>query len=205
MPGPKDPTVDVVEKTTPFKGYFQVDQYRLRHRTYEGGFTGIMQREVFERGHAAAVVLYDADLDQLVMIEQFRVGAHAAGWHPWMWEIVAGIIEDGETAEEVIRREVVEEANCPVQALEPLISFLVTPGGSSESIALFCGQVDSATVGGVHGLAEEHEDIRVTAIGVEDVFTMLDAGEIINATALIGILLFRARHAEFREKWRRQP
>ena len=109
--------VKVVERATPFQGYFRLDHYRLKHRLFEGGWSGEMSREVFERGHAVAVLPYDPDRDEVVLIEQFRPGAYAAlasewfddGASPWLVECVAGIIDKGENPDDVARRELIEE------------------------------------------------------------------------------------------------
>jgi ADP-ribose pyrophosphatase len=172
-----------------------------------------MHREMLERGHAVGVVLYDPDLDTLVLIEQFRIGALAAcrtpwlpeGSSPWLLEIVAGIIDPGETPEAVARREAIEEAGCEIAELEPVCVFLVTPGVSSETIVLYAGRVDASDVGGIHGLDHEHEDIRVVAAPAADVFRWLDEGRFINATALVGLQWFRANHADLRARWRKAP
>ncbi|MEQ8695449.1 MAG: NUDIX domain-containing protein, partial [Bauldia litoralis] len=104
--------VDILEKTTPYKGRFQIDRYRLRYHRFDGAWSEPVLREVFERGHAAAVLPYDPVRDEVVLIEQFRPGPLAAGEaSPWLIEIVAGIIDPGETPEEVVRREADEEAN----------------------------------------------------------------------------------------------
>src|SRR5690606_34983427 len=131
-----DPRIDIREKITAFKGYFQVDRYRLRHRKFDGGWSEEMTREVFERGHAAAVLLYDPERDAVVLIEQFRPGAYAAGLEPWLIGGVAGITEPGETPEAVVRREAVEGAGCTVAALHPIGSFLASPGACSETGAV---------------------------------------------------------------------
>ena len=125
--------VDIREKRTVYQGHFRIDRYRLRHRLHEGGWSAEMSREVFERGHAAAVLPYDPIRDEVVLIEQFRVGAYAAGKSPWLVEIVAGIIDPGETPEEVVRREAREEAGLEVGALERIADYLSSPGGASES------------------------------------------------------------------------
>ena len=103
-------TVELVEHEVAFQGYFRVGRYFFRHGLYQGGQSAIVRREVFERGHAAAVLPYDPRRDEVVLIRQFRAGAYVAGRHPWTWEIVAGIIEHDESPEELIRREAVEEA-----------------------------------------------------------------------------------------------
>jgi ADP-ribose pyrophosphatase len=202
-PDPRpDPRVEVREKTTPFKGYFQVDRYRLRHRKFDGGWTDEMTREIFERGHAAAVLLYDPKRDAVVLIEQFRPGAYAAGVDPWLIEIVAGIIEEGETPEGVVRREAVEEAGCTVSDLHPIGCFLATPGGSSETVALFCGRTDSRGAGGIHGLDHEHEDIRVLALSRQEALERLAAGGITNMPAVVALQWLALNYTELRSIWK---
>lgn len=197
-----DQDVEIVEKTTPFQGYFRVDRYRLRHRMFAGGWTEVMQREVFERGHAVAALLYDPDRDVLVMIEQFRIGAFAAGRPAWLMEIVAGIIGDGETPEEVARREAVEETGSRIVGpLELIGEFLMTPGGSSETVTLYCGRVDAEGAGGIHGLEHEHEDIKVHVVTSDAAIRMLDDQRITNATTAVALSWF-ARHREaLRRRW----
>ena len=207
---PKD--VEVVSKEAPFKGYFRVDRYHLRHQLHDGGIGAVILREVFERGHAASCVLYDPDLDLLVMIEQFRVGAYAANnspWYddetsPWLIEIVAGIIEEGENPEDVVRREALEEAGCMVQEIEAIHHYMVTPGGSSESMFAFCGCVDASNVGGVHGLEEEGEDIRVFTETPENVFAMLVDGRIHNSMTMIPMYWFKENRKRLRAAWSKQ-
>lgn len=195
-------SVKIIKKDTVFQGYFRIDRYRLQYRTYGGEWSGEMVREVFERGHAAAVLLYDPDRDAVALIEQFRVGALAAGWeNPWLLEVVAGIIEEGETAEDVARREAEEEAGCSIGELLPVVKMLATPGGSSESLSLYCARVDSTKMGGIHGLADEHEDIKVVILPFDDILEKLKAGEIQNATALVALQWLALNHEDVRSHW----
>lgn len=193
--------VEIVAKETVFKGYFRIDRYRLRHRTFAGGWTEPQQREIFERGHAVAVLPYDPIADKVALIEQFRPGAYAAEFDPWLLEVVAGIIEEGESTEEVAHREIVEEAGC--QALEMIhaLDFLASPGGSSESIRLYCARVDSATIGGLHGLAHEGEDIRVFTLPAEEAIRLALNGSITNATTLVALLWLAAERENLRRRW----
>jgi len=197
-----DPRVEVIEKTTPFQGYFQVDLYRLRHRKYDGGWSGEMTREIFERGHAAAVLLYDPQRDSVVLIEQFRPGAYAAALEPWLIEIVAGIIEAGETPEAVVRREAEEEAGCTVGALHLIGTFLATPGGSSETLTIYCGQVDSVGAGGIHGLDHEHEDIRVLPMSRAAALEKLSQGGVTNLTAAVALQWLALNYTELMRIWK---
>lgn len=201
--------VEVAECRPVFTGYFTVNRYAVRHRRFGGGWTDTFTREVFERGHAVAVLLYDPIADELVLIEQFRIGGLVAADDPgapgpfpiWMVEIVAGIIDEGETPEEVARRESFEEAGCVVAELEFISRFLLTPGVSSESITLFVARIDASATAGIHGLAHENEDIRVFRVAADDAFRMADEGQIVNATALVALLWFRAHRGSLRDRW----
>lgn len=203
--------VKVIERLRPFDGYFKIDRYTVQHRLFEGGWSEPFTREVFERGHAVAILLYDPDLDQLVFVEQFRIGAHAArslspwwdgSFSPWLVECVAGIIDEGETPEGVARRESEEEAGCTVIDLVPIQRILASPGGSSETVFAFCGRVDATKAGGIHGLDAENEDIRVVTVPAAEAFEWLDAGRIVHSISIIAIQWFRHNHRHLRAKWR---
>ncbi len=201
--------VEVLDVETVFAGYFRVDRWRVRFRLFEGGWSSPAVREVFERGHAVAVLLYDPHADALVLIEQFRVGALAASrspWFgpdqsPWLIELVAGVIDDGETAENVACREAIEEAGCQVDRVERIMTFLSSAGGTSETLTLYLGRVNSAGVAGIHGLEHEHENIRVLVVPSAEVFRWLDAERIPNAHTLIGLQWFRIHRDEVRRRW----
>ena len=90
--------VELLEKQDAFSGYFRIDRLRLRFPLYEGGMSREVTREVLERGRVAAALLVDPDRDNVVLIEQFRPGPYAAGYHPWLIETVAGVIEGQESA-----------------------------------------------------------------------------------------------------------
>jgi ADP-ribose pyrophosphatase len=197
-----DKRVEIIDKQTPYRGYFRIDAYRLRHRKFDGGWTREIGREVFERGHAAGVLLYDPDRDAVVLVEQFRTGAHAAGLEPWLIETVAGIIEPGEEAGEVARREAAEEAGCELGALETIGTFILSPGGSSETMAMFCGQVTSEAAGGVHGLDHEDEDIRPLILPTDEALARLEAGGIVNASTVIALQWLALNRDRLRAKWR---
>jgi len=119
----------LIEKTTSFQGYFRIERYRFRHKLFAGGWSGEISREVFERGHAVAVLPYDPERDAVLLIEQFRIGALAGGMPAWQIEVIAGIIDEGETPEAVARREAQEEARCEILDLLPIYHYLASPGG----------------------------------------------------------------------------
>ncbi len=168
-----------------FQGYFAIDRYTLRHRLFAGGWSNEFQREVFERGNAAAVLLYDPDLKQVILLEQFRIGALSSEKSPWMIEVVAGIIEENETAEQVAIREAVEEAGQKVDNLIKIGQVFATPGGSSEQLLLFCAKADASSAEGIYGLEHENEDVRVFTMDLNEVREGLNQGVFENATAII--------------------
>jgi len=211
MPEMSRDDVEVIEKKQEFKSYVRVNSYRLKHALFAGGQSAEISREVLERGHAAAVLLYDPDLDLLVMIEQFRPGAFAAiqsgrmpaSESPWLVECVAGIIEDGESPEDVVRREAIEEADCAISELVPLCHYYTSPGCVSESVFLFCGRVDASNAGGIHGLDSEHEDIRVFTISPDQALQWLATGRINNSMTMIALQWLQLNKDKLAREWLR--
>jgi ADP-ribose pyrophosphatase len=191
---------ELLEKKVLYKRNFRLDEYRLKHQRFGGGTFEVV-REVFERGTAVAVLPYDAKRDRLILIEQFRAGAIDFTDNPWLLELVAGIREAGESPEEVARREAREEAGCEIGELLPVHNYLVSPGGSTESCAIFVASIDSEGLGGIHGLDEEHEDIKVHVFEREAALAMLEDGKINNAITLIGLQWLALHHKELRQRW----
>ncbi|MAO91389.1 MAG: ADP-ribose diphosphatase [Rhodospirillales bacterium] len=194
--------VELILREIPFKGYFQVSRYHLRHTQFKGGMGPRISREVFERGHAVCVVPYDPIRDEIALIEQFRPGAYAAGDpDPWLIEVVAGIIDANETLEDVARRESLEETGLTISALDYLGKHYMTPGGSSESIAMYAGCADFTRLGGLHGMADEGEDIRVFAVPAREAIAMVHDNRIRNAMTALALLLFESRRQVLRRDW----
>ena len=198
--------VAVESRETVYAGYFRIDRYRLRHRLFAGGWSEPMVREVFERGQAVGLILYDPDRDLLVLIEQFRAGVFAAGHggevggvaSPWLIEIVAGIIGPDEAPEEVARREAMEEAGCRVRDLHPVCRVFASPGASSETVTIFFATCTAPAAGALHGLDNEHEDIRVRLVAPEEAFSWIAEGRIVNGPSIVGLQWFQINGGRFR-------
>jgi len=191
----------IVNQKMLYSGFFRLDEFELRHDLFNGGQTPLLRRELLDRHHAAGVLPYDPVRDEVVMIEQFRIGAGTAPSGPWLMEIIAGYLGPGEAPEAVVVREAVEEADCMVTDILPMSRYYSSPGSSSEQIHLYLGRTNSAGLGGVHGLAHEGEDIRVHVVPVQKVFEWLDSGRIDNAMALIALLWFRLNREAIRARW----
>jgi len=177
---------ELIKQKALFSGFFKVDQYQIRHELFAGGETEI-SRELFQRGDAVAVLLYDPAKDRVVMVEQFRVGALDDEQGPWLLEIVAGIVEEGESPNDVAKRECKEEAGLEVHAFETIHTFYSSPGGCSEKIFLLCGLVNSDKAAGIHGLPEEGEDIKVSVLDYDEVTNLLRADRIGSAMPIIAL------------------
>jgi ADP-ribose pyrophosphatase len=161
-----------------------------------------LSREVYARAPVAAVLLYDPARDAVVLVEQFRAGVYQAGDDPWLLEVVAGLTEPGESPDDVARREAVEEANCAITELERVCRVFTSPGGTSESCTIFCGRVDAAGAGGVHGLADEHEDIRVLVMDRAEAVAGIASGRVVNAKTVIALQWLALNHERLRAVWR---
>ena len=196
-----DARVEVLDRSVAFDGYFQVVRYRVRHRQFAGGMGPELVREVFERGHAAAVLPYDPERDQVVLIEQFRIGALSLVEDPWLLEPVAGLIESDESATDVARREAQEEAGLAVLDLAPVCTYFASPGGTTETCAVFVGRVDAANAGGIFGLAHEGEDIKVHVVAVDLALDWLAEGRIKVATTIIALQWLALHRSDLRRRW----
>jgi len=193
--------VQVIDRAACFSGFYKLDRLRLRHRQFAGEMGPELSRELFVRHDAVCVLPYDPQRDCVVLIEQFRIGALDKSTNPWLLELVAGLIDKDEVPEEVARREALEEANLPLSALWPITQYYPSPGGSDERVHLFVGRCDSAGAGGVHGLAEEGEDIRVHVWPLEDALDAVKDGRIDNAASIIALQWLALNRVEVRGLW----
>ncbi|EKK4080029.1 ADP-ribose diphosphatase [Cronobacter dublinensis] len=193
--------VEIIAREKLYRGFFSLDLYRFRHRLFNGEMSGEVRREIFERGHAAVLLPFDPVRDEVVLIEQIRIAAFDTSDTPWLLELVAGMIEPGETVEEVARREAMEEAGLDVGRVITFMSYLASPGGTSERLSLLVGEVDATTAQGIHGLADENEDIRVHVVSREQAYLWVEEGRIDNAASVIALQWLQLHHHALRNEW----
>ena len=192
---------EIIKREECFKGFYQLDRVHLRHELFAGGMSPEISREVFVRHDAVCVLPYDPQRDEVVLIEQFRVGAMGKAETPWLIELVAGLIDKAEVPEEVAHREGEEEAGITFSSLWPITRYFPSPGGSTEFVHLFLGRCSTVGVGGLHGLEEEAEDIRVTVWAYEDALQAVRDGRISNAASIIALQWLALNRAEVRGLW----
>ncbi|ENQ8176558.1 ADP-ribose diphosphatase [Vibrio parahaemolyticus] len=192
--------VEIISKESVFEGFFKMVKYRFKHKLFAGGWSDVVEREMFERGHAAAMLPYDPKTDQVAIIEQIRIGA-LEHEHPWQLEIVAGMIDRDESAEEVIRREAEEEAGITVGRVASVTSYYPSSGGCSEKLDVFVGEVDASKAHGIHGLDYEDEDIRVHVLSREQAYQWVKDGIFENGASIIALQWLQLNHQELRSQW----
>lgn len=187
--GSKDVSITAVEAK--YQGFFVLNEYRLSHKLFSQAQSGEFTREVFERGDAVVVMLYDTVQDKLLLLEQFRAGALRTAETPWMLEFVAGMFDDNESPIDVAVRETKEEANITLapDSIKPIMRYLSSPGGTSECIHLYWASFNSNEVapGSVYGLDDENEDILLHLVSRVEALALLSEGKISNAATVIGL------------------
>jgi len=196
-----DKDYEIIQRDVMYQGVFRLVQLRLRHRTFDGGWSDTFMREVLERKSAVAILPYDPILDQVVLIEQFRAGALASPDGPWLLEIVAGIYDGDDVPRDVAIREADEEAGCKILDIHPICEYFVSPGGATEQLSLFVGRIDASNAGGIFGLDYENEDIRAFTVPCAEAFNLLKTGKIKTSPAIIALQWLQLNREWLRQLW----
>ena len=180
-----DGEIEIRNSEVVYDGFFKMLSYTLRHSLFEGGMSNFFKREVMARPNAVAVLLFDPTNQCVILTKQFRVGALESE-NPWLEELVAGIIEEGEEPEDVARRETLEETGLTLESKLELISeYYGSPGGSTEKTSVYAAIIDSSDVEGVHGLPSENEDILVVKKPVQTLLEEVKSAKVSNASLMI--------------------
>lgn len=179
--------IEIADQKVIYQGHFTLIKYLLRHRLYSGEWSQLFHRDVIAPRHAIGVLLYDPLRDEVVLIEEFRAGVMEPNSNPWLLGIVAGLLEKDENPEDVANREALEEANCTISNLHFITQYWVSPSISGEKITLFCAQTDASKAGGIYGLPEEGEDIRVVVLKREEAYQAVVNGRINNSISIIAL------------------
>lgn len=200
---PRSPgDLETVERDFAYAKYFGLEEHRLRHRRFDGAMSDVLARGVFTSGDAVTVLPFDPRTGAVLMIEQFRAGPYARrDPRPWSIETVAGRCDRAEPLEETARREAREEAGLELGRIERIAAYYPSPGIMSEYITAFVGEADLSRAGGVHGLAEEHEDIRTIVVPLAEALAAAAAGEVNNAPLLLSLYWLDGNAERLRRAW----
>ncbi|MBC3764865.1 ADP-ribose diphosphatase [Neptunicella marina] len=193
--------IDMLGIRPVYQGFFKLDEYRFKHRLFDGGWSREVRREIYQRSDAIAVLPVDFKHNRLILIEQLRIGAVNRVNSPWLLECIAGMIEPGEDIEQVCHREAMEEAGIKLHKLHKALSYFSSPGGTTEKLHVYVAEVDSSTASGIHGLDDENEDILVHSVDINDAFELLEQGKIDNASTVIALQWLAINKGKLIEQW----
>jgi ADP-ribose pyrophosphatase len=179
--------IEILSSKIVYDNFIKVQSYDLRYKLFDGGWSDVINRECTGKRKVSAVLPYEKKKKKVILIEQFRPGALESESSPWLLEIVAGFMEEGESPEMVAYRETKEETGLDIGGLTLITKFFPSPGGSSQFVYLYCAEVVSQNAGGIHGAIDENEDIKTHIVDIDKAFKMVKDGFIDNATTIIAL------------------
>ena len=166
--------VQVLSRNTVYSGFAKIEQIEIRHRLFEDqSFSKPIQRELVRRPEAAGVLLYDSKQQLFALIEQFRIGAIDDKDSAWQLEIVAGLVDAGETAEHTVIREALEEAGVTITNPQFIFSFYPSAGACNELFHLYAADTELSHTNRIFGVMDEAENIRLHVLKYEQLHTLL--------------------------------
>lgn len=180
----------IINKKNLYSGFFSLNKYEFSHKKHDGEWTGIVGREVFSGAHVSTLLPYDPIKKEIILIKQFRAGVLSRYDEDYLYEIVAGIIDEGENPKETAIRECFEETGCEVKKIHPIQSYFPAPGSSESYYHLYLGEIQAFDGERIRGLEKENEDILVKSFKIDEVRQMLREKKIINGLTLVALQWF---------------
>lgn len=177
--------VEIISEERMLTAFINVDSLTFRHETFAGGMSDPVNRQVYRTRQACSVLIWDAAIDRLILVRQFRIQAHQSG-EGWVIELAAGMLDEGEDPAAAAVREVAEETGYEVSSLDHITTCLTAPGVMTERIHIFYAEV-SGRAGIATGLDDEGEDIETLAITPDEARAMVQSGEICDAKTIIAL------------------
>ena len=184
---PDEKKWETISDTELLDGFYRIHKIGFRHTLFNGGWSEVQEREQFHRGNVVAVLPYDPNTRQVALVEQFRIGARSNNPDPWLMEVIAGMMEKNEEPRDVAIRETFEEAGIQLSDVKLVRRYYASPSSTTEEVFVFISECDLSYAGGVFGLAEEGEDIKVHIVSIEQALEWLDQGVIKNAISVIAL------------------
>ena len=180
----------IISKEKVHNGFFKLHELTFIHQKHDGIWSSNIKREIFGGAHVATVLPYDPIKKKILLLNQFRAGVIERKDDPMMIEIVAGIIDEGESPEEAAKRECLEETGCSIKKLQEICSYYPAPGSSESFYHLFLGEIEAFDEKRIFGIEDENEDILVQSYSIEEVKNLMKKKKIINGLTLIALQWF---------------
>jgi nudix-type nucleoside diphosphatase (YffH/AdpP family) len=175
----------IIKSITPLaQDWGRLDRYEVDHARRDGTRQTV-QREVYDHGSAAAVLMYAPSAHTVILTRQFRLPPHLNGDPCWLVEVPAGLL-DGEAPAIAARREAIEETGYDPTGLIFLFEAYMSAGSLTEKCACFLARYEPGkTVSPGGGVADEGEDIEVFEADFAAAMAMIANGEIIDAKTIM--------------------
>jgi nudix-type nucleoside diphosphatase (YffH/AdpP family) len=157
--------------------------FDYRHR--DGRWTS-EQRETYDRGNGATILLYDVARGTVLLTRQFRFPVYVNGHPDGMFvETAAGLL-DGDDPVSAIRREAAEELGVTVGELEHVFDVWMSPGSITERLHFYAAPYTPVSrTGPGGGIAAEGEDIEVLELTFDEALARIETGEIADAKTIM--------------------
>ena len=162
----------------------RLESVRFDYRDRNGEWQSQV-REIYQRGHGAAILLHDVERRTVVLVRQFRYPAHEAERRGFLLEVPAGMLEDDDPAATVVA-ETEQETGYRIGAPVFLFAAYVSPGSVTERIHYFAAPYEpGARVGEGGGLSDEGEDIEVLEVDIDEACAWIRDGRIEDAKTIV--------------------
>ncbi|PWK49863.1 NUDIX domain-containing protein [Pleionea mediterranea] len=175
--------VEIINEEVTDFAFAQIKVLNLRHKKHNGEWSNVLKRIVMDKGHAVAVLAIDRSTKKVVLTRQFRSGA-AFDDDPWLYDLIAGMIEPDESPRDVALRESEEEVGGQVEIFDRIGNFYNSAGTCTETTELYAAWINAEHLPSYGGC--ENEDIEVVTVSIEDFLTLAENGGLRTSSSLIG-------------------
>jgi ADP-ribose pyrophosphatase len=182
--------VEIIKEQRLLDGYIKVEEATLKHEKFDGTLSEELQRSAVIRVDAVVAVVYNPHRDRLIFVKQFRYPLFKRDQEPIL-ELVAGVVDPGESPEQTLIRELKEEIGASGAKIQPFAQVFASPGYSTEMLNMFYVEVEgSEPPNPTGGLEAEGEDLQVVELTPTEATERIDQGTFQDAKTLLGVLWF---------------
>lgn len=165
------------------------DWYVLKKTTFDflrnDGSWQRQNRETYDRGNGATILLYNLERRTVILVRQFRYPAFVNGWDDLLIEAPAGLLDEA-SPEERIRLEAEEETGYRVSQVRKIFDAYMSPGSVTEKLYFFVAEYDAdSKVSEGGGMEQEGEDIDVLELGIDEAMAMIRSGDIVDGKTIM--------------------
>lgn len=181
--------IEILAKNRTFDGYSKIDEITFRQKMGDVAWSGEINREVYSKGHAVAIIPFSQSDLSVILVNQIRIACIIGGCSSEQWEIPAGLISQGESPIEAASRELEEETGIKNVELEYICEYFPSPGNSSDKVLLFLAKIpESSSLFGEAGVPDEGEHTYFRPFHISELEKMFINNEIKNSTTMLAYM-----------------